>query len=160
MKNKFNLSKEVIEIPDLDGEVFFLLEEDDINDIDELSEQEKAKIKNYLKELKEKSKESKNSEIIITKESTKEEVSYFLKNKFNFSQKAIESLELDGEILFSLEENDIHDVDELNEEEKIKFKNYLKKQKMEQNKKDKDENTNSKKGINPEKENDLNDQIV
>ena len=160
MKNKFNLSKEVIEILDLDGEVFFLLEEDDINDIDELSEQEKAKIKNYLKELKEKSKESKNSEIIITKESTKEEVSYFLKNKFNFSQKAIESLELDGEILFSLEENDIHDVDELNEEEKIKFKNYLKKQKMEQNKKDKDENTNSKKGINPEKENDLNDQIV
>ena len=72
MKNKFNLSKEIIEILDLDGEVFFLLEEDDINDIDELSEQEKAKIKNYLKELKEKSKESKNSEIIITKESTKE----------------------------------------------------------------------------------------
>ena len=116
------------------------------------------KIKNYLKELKGKIQESKNSDIIITKDSTKEEVSYFLKNKFNFSQRAIESLDLDGKILFSLEENDIDDVDELNDEEKIKFKNYLKKQKFEQNKKS--ENINSKKETNPGKKNESKKQIV
>ena len=157
LENKFNFSKEVIEKLDLDGVSFFLLEEDDINYLDELRKEDKDKIKNYLKEIKEKNQNSKNPELIITKESTKEDVSYFLKNKFNFSQKAIESLELDGEILLSLEENDIDDADELYEEEKIKFKNYLKKKKIEQNKKS--EIINSKNGIISEKENDSKIQI-
>ena len=83
-----------------------------------------------MKELKEKSKKNQKSEITITNKSTKEEVVMFLKHKFNFSQKTIESLDLDGEILFSLEENDINDVDELSREEKDKFINYLKESKF------------------------------
>ena len=135
LKDKFNLSKEVIESLDLDGEIFLLLEDNDIDDVDELNEEEKLKIKNYLNELKSKNEENKKleKEIIITKESSKEDVSNFLKNKFNFSEKIIDALDLDGESLFFLEENDINDMDELNKEEKDLIKNYLKTVKLENN---------------------------
>jgi len=92
LKNKLNLSKEAIEILGLDGEALFLLEEDDIDDINELTEEEKFNLKNYLKDLKEKNKENKNLEMEITINSSPEEIAIFLKHKLNFSQNAIDSL--------------------------------------------------------------------
>ena len=115
---------------DLDEDALFLLEENDIDEVNELSEEEKIKLKNNLKELKEKCKENQKSEITINNKSTKEEVSMFLKHKFNFSQEAIESLDLDREIVFSLEENDINDVEELSKEEKDKLINFFKESKF------------------------------
>lgn len=77
LKNKLNLSKEAIEILGLDGEALFLLEEDDIDDIIELTEEEKFNLKNNLKELKEKNKENKNLEMEITINSSPEEIATF-----------------------------------------------------------------------------------
>ena len=125
LKNKFNLSTEVIEILDLDGDAFFVLEEDDFDDVNELSEEEKVKLKKYLKELKEKSKENQKSEIFISSNSTKEEIAIFLKNKLNCSENSIDSLGLDGEALFSLTKDDINYKDKLSKEEKDKLINYL-----------------------------------
>ena len=125
LKNKLNLSKEAIEILGLDGEALFLLEEDDIDDINELTEEEKFNLKNYLKELKEKNKENKNLEMEITINSSPEEIATFLKHKLNFSQNAINSLELDRNNFFLLKENDFNNFDELTEEEKDNLKKYL-----------------------------------
>ena len=63
---------------------------------------------NYFKTLKEEIPEEK--EIIITKKSTREEVAKLLKKKFNLSTEVIEMLDLDGDALFLLEENDIDEV--------------------------------------------------
>lgn len=65
----------------------------------------------------------------ITKKSDKAEVGKYLKEILNFSDKAIREMELDGESLFLLSEEDIDELEELNEEEKDKLKNFLKSQK-------------------------------
>ena len=126
LKKKLNFSDKAIEALELDGKSLINLEESDFNEEEDLTEEEKEKLRIYLKEFKEKNQEEK--EIILTKESTKEEVAEYLKKKLNFSDKAIEALELDGPTLFSLKESDIDKHEEITEEEKIKFKNYLKEQ--------------------------------
>ena len=82
-------------------------------------------MKNLLNELKGNSQQTEKPEIKITKESQKEEVNQFLKEQLKLSEKAIESLELDGEALFELEESDIDAAEELSQEEKERLKNFL-----------------------------------
>jgi len=125
-KNELNFSTQAIEALDLDGETLLTLEESEIDNQEDLTEEEKEKLKNYLKKIKEPNQESEKEKIILTKQSSKEQVPEFLKNELNFSEKAIEVLDLDGETLFSLEESDIDNEDDLTEEEKEKLKNYLK----------------------------------
>ena len=64
--------------------------------------------------------------ILITRSSSKEDVTNFLKLKLKISQNSIDEMALDGEILFELNENDIELLDILNEE-KEKLKNYIRK---------------------------------
>ena len=66
--------------------------------------------------------------IKIYKDSTKEEVEYFLKNRLNFSEKSKKLLNLNGKELFELEESDIDKTQLLNEE-KENLKKYLKEEK-------------------------------
>ena len=124
-KEKLNFSSETIENLSLDGETLFCLVESEIDEIEEMKEEDKLKLKNLLKELKGDSQLTEKPEIKITKESQKEEVNQFLKEQLKLSEKAIESLELDGEALFELEESDIDGVEELSQEEKERLKNFL-----------------------------------
>ena len=87
LRKKLKFSETAIEALELDGKGLFLLEESDINDVDELTEEEKTNLKNYLKELKEGKEEPQEEELKITKESTKEEVVNFLKKKLKLSDK-------------------------------------------------------------------------
>ena len=64
--------------------------------------------------------------ILITRSSSKEDVTNFLKLKLKISQNSIDEMALDGETLFELNENDIEMLDILNEE-KEKLKNYIRK---------------------------------
>ena len=80
-------------------------------------------INKKLKEISNNKKEEK-EKLVITNKSGREEVAKYLKNKLGFSNVAIESLDLDGESLFSLENSDVDELDELTNEEKIKSK-YL-----------------------------------
>ena len=82
---------------------------------------------NYFKTLEI---EEPEGEIKITKESTREEVEKFLKKYLQFSDKAIEALDLDGNSFFNLDEDYIDGEEDLAEEEKIKLKNYLKEQNL------------------------------
>ena len=124
-KEKLNFSPQTIENLSLDGETLFCLQESEIDGIEEINEDEKLKLKNLLKELKGNSQQTEKPEIKITKESQKEEVNQFLKEQLKLSEKAIESLELDGEALFELEESDIDAAEELSQEEKERLKNFL-----------------------------------
>ena len=128
LKEKLQLSEKAIEALELDGKTIFSLEDSDIDGVEELTDEEKDKLKNCVKELKGKDKENQiqEPEIIVTKESDDDMVAKFLKTKLKFSENAIKALELDGKALFSLEDNDIDGAEELTEEEKNNLKNYLK----------------------------------
>ena len=119
LSSKCNFSKETIENLGFDAESLLQLDDNMIDEIEELKEEEKEKLKNCLKENKEK------SNMQINNKSTEEEVAKYLKLKINFSDKTIKELSLDGESLFSLELKDIDDFTEINEEEKDKLKNLL-----------------------------------
>jgi len=62
--------------------------------------------------------------ILITRSSSKEDVTNFLKLKLKISQNSIDGMALDGKTLFELNENDIELLDILNEE-KEKLKHYI-----------------------------------
>ena len=78
-------------------------------------------INKKLKEISNNKKEEK-EKLVITNKSGREEVAKYLKNKLGFSNVAIESLDLDGESLFFLENYEVDDCEELTNEEKIKLK--------------------------------------
>ena len=67
----------------------------------------------------------KEDKVLINKKSSSEEVSKFLRLKLNFSQDSIDILELDGESLFDLIEEDINDVTEITEKEKENLKKFI-----------------------------------
>ena len=67
----------------------------------------------------------KEDKVLINKKSSSEEVSKFLRLKLNFSQDSIDILELDGESLFGLIEEDINDVTEITEKEKENLKKFI-----------------------------------
>ena len=144
-----------------DGGSYLLLETKDIDGVDELTEEEKIKLKEDLIQRKPKVEK----EIIISKESPIEEVRLFLEKKLNISEqgiKAIEDLGVEnGENLFSLELEDIDNTKELNQEEKDNLKNFLKQKKEEEEKnKKKDENdikdVDNNDNINNPKSNEIN----
>ena len=128
LRKKLKFSENAIEALQLEGKDLFLLEEKEIDGVDELSEEEKIKLKNYLKVLKEQKEEHEEKELRITKDSTKDEVINFLKKKLKLSDKAIKALDPDADNLFILEDTDIDGENDLTEEEKTNLKNYIKEQ--------------------------------
>jgi hypothetical protein len=134
LKDKLQFTQEAIEALSLDGEGLFTLEESEIDGADELTQEEKDKLKKLVNELKGNGKETEEKEEInVTKESNEEDVAKFLKQKLGFSENSIKELSLDGESLFTLEESEI-DGAEISPEEKDKLKTFLKEEK-EKNKK-------------------------
>ena len=82
------------------------------------------KLKKYIEYAK------KETNVLISKNSTKEEVASFLKKDLKFSDNTIQELDLDGESLFLFEEEEIDDSEDfkmLTKEEKKNFKIFLKK---------------------------------
>ena len=125
LKKKLNFSDEAIEgvkEQDLDGESFLALTEDDIKKIEGISELEREKLIIYLTEYK---KEKEGSELKIVKESSKEDVAKFLKEKLNFSEKALKEWKLDGKSLLSLKNDEIDKLNKLTKEEKDNLKKFL-----------------------------------
>ena len=139
LKEKLNISDTAIESLGLDGESLFNLEETDIDEAEDLNQEEKTSLKNFIKELKEKEEETKTkeeTEIIVGKESSAEQVAKYLKEKLKISDTGIESLALDGDSLFNLEENDIDEADDLTQEEKDILKKFIKELKEKEPKKE------------------------
>ena len=140
LKEKLNISDTAIESLGLDGESLFNLEETDIDEAEDLNQEEKTSLKNFIKELKEKKEEEtktkEETEIIIGKESSAEQVAKYLKEKLKISDTGIESLALDGDSLFNLEENDIDEADDLTQEEKDILKKFIKELKEKEPKKE------------------------
>ena len=101
---------------------------------------QRKKLIRYINHFKTKEKE----EIILTRNSNKEEVAKFLLYKLSFSPESVKELGLDGENLFELINYDIKDLKELlesyeiSENEKNNLINYL----IEEKNKKKDENLN------------------
>ena len=120
------------------GESLIFLEESDI-DTGNLTDEEKVNLKNLVNELKNKEKEEGKGEgkedeneedIIITKETDKDTLIKFLKNKCKISDKGINAIingqEVeDGMSFLLLEPKDFDDVNELNDDEKNVLKNVL-----------------------------------
>ena len=103
----------------LTGKKLFSLKEEDINKMEEISKEEKDKLKNYLNIMN----------INITKTSDKNDVSLFLKIKLKFSYKSIKELNMDGENLFLLDEEELDTQvkHKIKKEELIILKQFLKK---------------------------------
>lgn len=117
---KCKIPQDIVENLGIDAQSLFLFVDTDIDEMTDLNEEKKELFKNCLNELKNK------SNIIINKDSTKEELSYVLKNKLGFSDKVIEDLGLDPESIFLFKDEDIDELSELKEEEKQKLKSFLK----------------------------------
>ena len=122
LKIKLGFSKEAIESLQLDGETLFSLKENEIKKEENLKEEEKNKLIEFLKD----NNIDEEPEIIITKESSEDDIAKFLKKNLGFSEESIKSLCLDGDGLFSLEEKEIQEEDKLKPEEKDKLIKYLK----------------------------------
>ena len=163
LKNKLGFKNESIEALDLDGESIFLLKDSEIDELTELSEEERDNLKKFLNEEKlkngqnEPSKPEKDSntgqkqdeveeqkpeqehekELILTEKSTKDEVNKYLKEKLKFSDIALKSFELDGKNLFSIDANGIEELEGMNEEEKDNLRKFLNIKKPSREEKDK-----------------------
>ena len=106
----------------LDGESLFELNENDIEMLDILNE-EKEKLKNYIRKLKSTEEPLKN----ITKESSVEEVADFLRKVFAIPEDVIDDLGIDGDTFLNTTEEDVDGLD-ISEEQKNSWKKYLKEQ--------------------------------
>ena len=106
----------------IDGKKLFSMNEQDMKNLG-LTLGQRKKLYLYMHRMQ---KKTNNYENIITEKSTPKEVATFLKNKFNMSDEVIEQLNLDGESLTLLKETDIDEIEELPEEIKNEFKNYIK----------------------------------
>ena len=126
LKIKLKVSKEFIQKNDFDGSSLLLLEHSDILELEDLTQEQKEKLIKIVDELKQKQ-NKKEQEQIITFESSKEEVSKFLKEKLEFNDKLIKKLDLDGEILFLLDENDIKEMEDIPKEKRMSLINILNK---------------------------------
>ena len=125
LKMRLKFSQESIDNIELDGETLFDFKEEDIDEIKEISQEEKENLKKFIRGEFNKKEE----EIKIDLKSSIEDIYNFLKKKLNFSEKAIESLQeqdLDAEVFFSLSEDDINNFEEISEPEKEKLNEFLK----------------------------------
>ena len=88
---------------------------------------------NYFKTLKPPVTE----EISISRSSSEEEVTKFLKMRLKFSQESIDKLGgIDGETFYDLKEDEIDGINEISKEEKETLKNFLKEEKTKSEKED------------------------
>ena len=152
LKENLGFKEDSIRKLDLDGESLFLFEEKDVDELEDISQEEKDKLKNFLKEEKEKKGKENNKktetetekkpepepEIILTKESSEEDVAKYLMKKLNFSEKSVKELSLDGNSLLLMSPNDIEVLNEISKEEKEKLIEFLKVWKEEEQNKEKD----------------------
>ena len=109
----------------MNGEKIFELSNKDMENIG-LNLGQRIKLSKYIEYVKEQ------ENIKITKNISKDEVALYLKKELSFSEKSIKELDLDGESLFLIEEEEIDDSEDfkiLTEEEKKNLKNFLKKKK-------------------------------
>ena len=109
---------------DIDGKKILNISEQEMANIG-LNLGQRKKLINYINFAKSKINEKKTN-LKISRDSTQEEVSQFLKEILKFSDEAIEALDLDGISFFEFTEEDIDEMEELNEEQKENYKNYLK----------------------------------
>lgn len=87
----------------------------------------RKKLIKYINFFKKEQTNKSTSEIQLSKDSSQEEVTQYLKEKLQFSDKSIGELELDGEGLFLIEKEEDIDLFDIEEEEKEKLKELLKK---------------------------------
>ena len=116
---KLNLDfedKSINDFKNLIGKNFLTLKDEDINKKNNTSEKDKKKLKKYLNLMN----------ITINKGSDKETIAKFLKIKLSFSFKSINKLNIDGQNLMSLNEENIDKFD-IKKEEKDKLKNLIRK---------------------------------
>ena len=123
---------------DIDGKKLFSMSEQDMKKLG-LTLGKRKKLNLYLQYIQ---KKANNYEISINEKSTSKDVATFLKYKFNMPQNVIEDMALDGESLTLIKEEDIDEIEEIPEEIKNEFKNYIKEINMEKinenNKKEKE----------------------
>ena len=112
------------ELNNLDGKGLLELTEERMKELGLRFGQRKRLIK-YIRCLKALELSDKEDIVLINEKSSPEEVSKFLRLKLNFSQDSIDILELDGESLFDLTEEDINDVTEITEKEKENLKKFI-----------------------------------
>ena len=108
---------------DIDGKKLFSMNEQDMKNLG-LTLGKRKKLNKYIEYILKKIKDNYNP--VITEKSTSNEIATFLKNKFNMPEKIIEEMALDGESLTLLKEEDIDEIEEMPEEIKNEFKNYIK----------------------------------
>ena len=113
------------ELNSLDGGKLLELNEEEMKKMGLKYGQRKRLIKyiDYFKTLK-----PPEEEISISRKSSSEEVSKFLKLRLKFSQNTINDLGLDGESLFDLEDYEIDDITDITPEQKENLKVFIKKQ--------------------------------
>ena len=107
---------------DIDGKKLFSMSEQDMKKLG-LTLGKRKKLNLYLQYIQ---KKANNYEISINEKSTSKDVATFLKYKFNMPQNVIEDMALDGESLTLIKEEDIDEIEEIPEEIKNEFKNYIK----------------------------------
>ena len=131
LKMRLKFSQDSIKNMELDGETLFDLKEEDVDELKEITKEEKENLKKFLR-----GEFDKNEEIIkLDSNSSMEDIYNFLKKILNFSDKAIENIkeqDLDPETFFSLSEDDINNIEGISEPEKEKLNIYLTEQKKEQ----------------------------
>ena len=130
LKLKLNFSEECIKELGLDGETLFDLTDDEIDNIKGAGQEQKEKLKLFIKGviLKTNQKEIKEEKIKLNRESLLEEVIIFLKIKLNFSDESIEFIKekgINGKILLDLNDKDIENLKGISNNEKLKLKIFL-----------------------------------
>ena len=144
LRSRFNFSKECIDEICLDGESLLSLNDEEIDSIECASKEQKEKLKKFINEEKLKEKEMK-----IDSKSSIKKICEFLKKKLNFSDRTIEFFkeqEIDGEIFFQLNDEEIDDFEVVLNDEKEKIKIFLNEYKSRNKKNDipKSEKENNK----------------
>ena len=120
LKKNMNFSDKSIKELDLDGKKLFSLDGKAIDKLDKLNEEEKEKLRKYLKIEKPKiEKKPVDSRKKITKESKKEEIIQFLKKY----------VKLEGEKYDLISDSEIDKLSELEKDEKDIIKHFLKEEK-------------------------------
>ena len=144
------------ELNSLDGSKLLELNEETMKTMGLKYGQRKRLIKyiEYFKTLK-----PPEEEISISRKSSSEEVSKFLKLSLKFSQNIIYDLGLDGESLFDLEDHEIDDITDITPEQKENLKAFIKKQssKIEEGKDKKEQNTDKEEEIKINRQSNLED---
>jgi hypothetical protein len=132
---KLKFSKKSAESLGPDGQGLLSLKEEEIKNEENLSQEEKDKLNNYLiennylkpepKPQPEPVKVPEEKVIKITKESSKEEVAKYLKEVCKITEKNIKLLNLDGKTIFKLTKDKIEQYKDLSKEEKETILKFL-----------------------------------